>query len=50
VVHQLVRDQVSLREIFAGCGWFLVCEAVVLTLLVAFDDISLWLPRFLGLM
>src|SRR5438105_917770 len=45
----LVRDQVSLREIFAGCGWFLVCEALVLTLLVAFDDISLWLPHFLCL-
>ena len=45
----LVRDQISLREIFAGCGWFLVCEAVVLTLLVSFEDISLWLPRLLGL-
>ncbi|MFN2646234.1 MAG: TRAP transporter large permease [Burkholderiales bacterium] len=46
----LVRDDVSLREIFAGCGWFLVCEAVVLSLLIAFQDISLSLPRALGLM
>jgi hypothetical protein len=37
-----------LREIFVGCGWFLVCEAVVLSLLVAFPEISLWLPRQLG--
>jgi tripartite ATP-independent transporter DctM subunit len=47
--NALVREQVSLREIFAACGWFLVCEAVVLSLLVAFQDISLWLPRALGL-
>jgi len=46
----LVKDRISLREIFAGCGWFLVCEALVLSLLVAFQDISLWLPRALGLM
>lgn len=45
----LVGDRVSLREIFAGCGWFLACEAVVLSLLVAFEDISLWFPRLLGL-
>jgi len=46
----LVGDKISLREIFAGCGWFLVCEAVVLSLLAGFQDISLWLPRTLGLM
>lgn len=46
----LVKDRISLREIFAGCGWFLVCEALVLSLLVAFQDISLWLPRALGLL
>jgi C4-dicarboxylate transporter, DctM subunit len=46
----LVKDQISLREIFAGCGWFLVCETLVLTLLVAFQPISLWLPGWLGLM
>ena len=46
----LVGSQITLREIFAGCGWFLVCEAVVLSLLVGFEDISLWFPRLLGLM
>jgi C4-dicarboxylate transporter DctM subunit len=46
----LVKDRISLREIFAGCGWFLVCEALVLSLLVGFQDISLWLPRALGLL
>ncbi len=46
----LVKDEVSLGTIFRGCGWFLGCEAVVLSLLIAFPEISLFLPRLLGLL
>lgn len=46
----LVKDEVSLEEIFRGTGWFLACEAFVIVLLIAFPSISLWLPRTLGLM
>ena len=46
----LVGDRISLEGIFAGVGWFLVCELVVLSLLVAYPEISLYLPRAMGLM
>lgn len=46
----LVGDRISLERIFAGVGWFLVCEAVVLSLLIAYPEISLYLPRSMGLM
>ncbi len=46
----LVGDRISLERIFAAVGWFLVCEMFVLTLLVAYPEISLYLPRTMGLM
>jgi len=46
----LVGDAISIERIFAGVSWFLVCEVIVLCLLVAYPDISLYLPRAMGLM
>ena len=40
----VVGDKVPLETIFRGTAWFLVCEAVVIALLVAFPAIALWLP------
>ncbi len=31
-----------------GLAWFLVCEAFIMVLLIAFPQISLWLPRVLS--
>jgi C4-dicarboxylate transporter DctM subunit len=39
---------IDLNTIFRGCYWFLVCEAFVMTLLIAFPQISLWLPNAMG--
>jgi tripartite ATP-independent transporter DctM subunit len=39
---------IELNTIFRGCYWFLVCEAFVMTLLIAFPQISLWLPNAMG--
>ena len=36
---------IDLNTIFRGCYWFLVCEAFVMTLLIAYPQISLWLPN-----
>jgi tripartite ATP-independent transporter DctM subunit len=46
----LVGDDVSIERIFGGVTWFLVCEIIVLSLLVAYPDISLYLPRAMDLM
>jgi C4-dicarboxylate transporter DctM subunit len=43
-------DQISLGQIFGGCSWFLFCELIILVLLVAFPQISLFLPQTVGLM
>ena len=46
----LVGDSISIERIFAGVGWFLVCELFVLVLLVAYPEISLYLPKAMGFM
>ena len=44
VVKNAVGDAIPLETIFKGCLWFLLCEIVIMTLLIAFPQISLWLP------
>jgi tripartite ATP-independent transporter DctM subunit len=48
VVKNVVGDAIGLETIFKGCGWFLACEVVIMTLLIAFPEISLWLPSTMG--
>jgi len=45
VVKNAVGESIPLETIFRGCLWFLACEAVTMTLLIAFPEISLWLPN-----
>jgi C4-dicarboxylate transporter DctM subunit len=44
VVKGVLRDQVSLYEIFRGTLWFLAADIVNLFLLYCFPQIALWLP------
>ncbi|MBI3370641.1 MAG: TRAP transporter large permease subunit [Betaproteobacteria bacterium] len=48
VVKNAVGDAIPLETIFRGCFWFLACEVVIMTLLIAFPQISLWLPKTMG--
>ena len=43
VLAGVVRD-VPMHDIFRGCFWFLIFEAVSVAILVAFPIISTWLP------
>jgi C4-dicarboxylate transporter DctM subunit len=45
VVKNAVGETISLDTIFKGCFWFLGCEVIIMTLLIAFPQISLWLPN-----
>jgi TRAP-type C4-dicarboxylate transport system permease large subunit len=45
VVKNAVGESIPLETIFRGCLWFLACEVVIMTLLIAFPAISLWLPN-----
>ncbi|HEY8554139.1 MAG TPA: TRAP transporter large permease subunit [Burkholderiales bacterium] len=45
VVKSVVGAAIPLETIFRGCGWFLLCELVIMTLLIAFPEISLYLPN-----
>jgi len=45
VVKSVVGDEVPLGTIFRGLVWFLGAEVFIMALLIAFPDISLWLPR-----
>lgn len=44
VIKSVVGDQIPLETIFRGVGWFLAAEVVIMALLIAFPQISLWLP------
>ena len=44
VVATAVGNTIPLKTIYRGCYWFLACEVVIMTLLIAFPQISLWLP------
>jgi len=45
VVKNAVGDSIPLDKIFSGCFWFLFCEVIIMTLLIAFPQISLFLPN-----
>ncbi|OGA30317.1 MAG: C4-dicarboxylate ABC transporter [Betaproteobacteria bacterium RIFCSPLOWO2_12_FULL_67_28] len=45
VVKNAVGDSIPLETIFRGCFWFLGCEILIMTLLITFPAISLWLPN-----
>lgn len=47
VVKGVVGDAVPLSTIFRGLLWFLVCEAIIMVLLIAYPQISLWLPNLM---
>jgi tripartite ATP-independent transporter DctM subunit len=47
VIKTVVGDDISLETIFRGVGWFLACEALIMVLLIAFPQISLWLPSLM---
>ncbi len=44
VVAGALNNQIPLTTIYRGCYWFLACEVVVMTLLISFPQLSLWLP------
>ena len=47
VIKTVVGDDISLETIFKGVSWFLGCEVVIMILLIAFPQISLWLPSLI---
>lgn len=47
VVKQVAGDSISLTTVFRGIGWFLACEVIVVALLIAYPQISLYLPSLM---
>jgi TRAP-type C4-dicarboxylate transport system permease large subunit len=43
----VVGDSIPLETIFRGVAWFLGCEVIIMTLLIAFPQISLYLPSLM---
>ncbi|MEI5677053.1 MULTISPECIES: TRAP transporter large permease [unclassified Mesorhizobium] len=48
VIKSALGDRVTLNQIFAGVTWFIVVDLFVLAALIAFPQISLWLPGMMG--
>lgn len=47
VVKGVVGETVPLSTIFRGLLWFIGCEVIIVILLVAFPQISTWLPELM---
>lgn len=45
VIKSVVGDGISLETIFRGVTWFLACEVIIVAFLIAFPQISLFLPQ-----
>jgi C4-dicarboxylate transporter, DctM subunit len=48
VVATATNNSIPLGTIYRGCYWFLACEVVIMTLLIAFPQISLFLPGLMN--
>ena len=48
MVASATHNEIPLQTIFRGCYWFLACEVVIMTLLIAFPQISLFLPNLMN--
>ena len=48
VVATATDNSIPLQTIFRGCYWFLACEVVIMALLIAFPQISLFLPNLMN--
>lgn len=48
VIKSAMGDRVQLGTIFRGVAWFIVADLFTLGLLIAFPQISLWLPNLLA--
>ncbi len=47
ILKGVVGDAIPLETIFKGILWFLLMDVFTLALLIAFPEISLWLPSLL---
>ena len=48
VVATATGNSIPLSTIYRGCYWFLACEVVIMALLIAFPQISLFLPSLMN--
>ena len=48
IIKTVVGDAVPLEKIFKGVLWFIAADVVTLTLLIAFPEISLFIPNLLN--
>ena len=48
VVASATDNSIPLRTIYRGCYWFLGCEVVIMALLIAFPQLSLFLPNLMN--
>jgi C4-dicarboxylate transporter, DctM subunit len=47
VVATATDNSIPLKTIYRGCYWFLGCEVLIMALLIAFPQISLFLPNLM---
>jgi tripartite ATP-independent transporter DctM subunit len=48
IIKSVMGSEIPLETIFKGVAWFLLCEVIVMTLLISFPGISLYIPSHVG--
>ena len=48
VIRNVAAQYASLTDVFRGVALFIVADLVLIALLIAFPEITLFLPRLLG--
>jgi len=48
VIKSVAGPSISLETVFKGVFWFIGCEVIITTMLIAFPEISLFLPNLMG--
>ncbi len=46
-INAIIGDRIPLVDIFKGVGWFVVMDLIALGFIIAFPQISLWLPNMM---
>ena len=44
VVKGVVGDEISIGTIFKGVGWFLFCEVIIMTIIILYPELTLFIP------
>jgi TRAP-type C4-dicarboxylate transport system permease large subunit len=47
VIGAITGDEIPIEDIFRGLGWFVLMDVITIAILMAFPQITLWVPSLM---